>query len=210
LENLLSFESIEEAPLPINFHGELRPYQKAGYNWFYFLQKYKFGGCLADDMGLGKTVQTLALLQQQREMLISTDTGRVSLLILPTSLLYNWQREAEKFAPELRLHVHTGSNRLRDPIGFSQFDLIITTYGIARSDEDMLKKFFFNYIILDESQHIKNPTSKSFKAIKSLSSRNKLVLSGTPIENSVADIWSQMHFANPGLLGSYSFFQKEF
>src|SRR5690606_14343470 len=87
---------------------------------------------------------------------------------------------------------------------------IITTYGIARSDEDMLKKFFFNYIILDESQHIKNPTSKSFKAIKSLSSRNKLVLSGTPIENSVADIWSQMHFANPGLLGSYSFFQKEF
>ena len=210
LENLLTFETIEEAPLPKTFHGELRPYQRAGYNWFHFLQKFKFGGCLADDMGLGKTVQTLALLQQQREILLPTDHAKVSLLILPTSLLYNWQKEAERFAPELRLHIHTGSNRLRDPYGFSHFDLIITTYGIIRSDEEMLKKFFFNYIILDESQHIKNPTSKSFKAIKNLSSRHRLALSGTPIENSVADIWSQMHFTNPGLLGSYSFFQKEF
>ncbi|NQD69214.1 DEAD/DEAH box helicase [Sphingobacterium shayense] len=210
LENLLNFEIIDEAPLPKTFHGELRPYQRAGYNWFHFLQKFKFGGCLADDMGLGKTVQTLALLQQQRELLLPTEQAKVSLLILPTSLLYNWQKEAEKFAPQLRIHIHAGSNRLRDAFGFSHFDLIITTYGIARSDNEMLKKFFFNYIILDESQHIKNPTSKSFKAIKSLSSRHKLALSGTPIENSVADIWSQMHFTNPGLLGSYTFFQKEF
>ncbi|PRD53928.1 DEAD/DEAH box helicase [Sphingobacterium gobiense] len=210
LEQLLNFDSINEAPIPTGFLGDLRPYQRAGYNWFHFLQEYKFGGCLADDMGLGKTVQTLALLQQQKEHVKGTDHAKTSLLILPTSLLYNWQKEAEKFAPGLRIHLHTGSNRLKDTFGFSHFDLVVTTYGIVRSDADLLSKFFFNYIILDESQHIKNPTSKSFKAIKGLKSRYKLALSGTPIENSVADIWSQMHFANPGLLGSYSYFQKEF
>lgn len=210
LEQLLNFDQIGDAPLPVAFRGELRPYQRAGYNWFHFLQQYKFGGCLADDMGLGKTVQTLALLQQQKEWLKNSDQAKTSLLILPTSLIYNWQKEAEKFAPELRLLLHTGSNRLKDPFGFSHFDLVITTYGIVRSDEELLHKSFFNYIILDESQQIKNPTSKSFKAIKGLKSKHKLALSGTPIENSVADIWSQMHFANPGLLGSYSYFQKEF
>ncbi|WP_437919184.1 DEAD/DEAH box helicase [Sphingobacterium sp. LRF_L2] len=210
LEQLLNFDQITEAPLPHSFQGELRPYQRAGYNWFHFLQDYKFGGCLADDMGLGKTVQTLALLQQQKEALKQTEHAKVSLLILPTSLLYNWQKEAEKFAPHLRILLHTGTNRIKDSFGFSHFDLVITTYGIVRSDEVLLGKFFFNYIILDESQHIKNPTSKSFKAIKNLKSRHKLALSGTPVENSVADIWSQMHFANPGLLGSYSYFQKEF
>src|SRR5690606_7007197 len=105
---------------------------------------------------------------------------------------------------------HTGPNRFKDAYAFTHFDLVITTYGIVRSDEELFSKFFFNYIILDESQNIKNPTSKSFKSIKSLKSRHKLALSGTPIENSVSDIWSQMHFTNPGLLGSYSFFQKEF
>lgn len=210
LQKLLEFEQIAEQPLPKDFLGELRPYQKAGYNWFHFLQKFNFGGCLADDMGLGKTVQTLALLQSQKEELAASELSKTSLLILPTSLIYNWQKEAEKFAPKLRVLIHTGSNRLKDPFLFSQFDLVITTYGIVRSDEALLAKFFFNYIILDESQHIKNPTSKSFKAIKTLKSKHKLTLSGTPIENSVADIWSQMHFANPGLLGSYNFFQKEF
>src|SRR5690606_1589687 len=210
LEKLLEFEHIEDIPIPTHVEGILRPYQKAGYNWFHFLQTYKFGGCLADDMGLGKTVQTLALLQQQKEALKHTDHAKTSLLILPTSLLYNWQKEAEKFAPRLRILLHTGTNRLKDPFGFSHFDLVMTTYGIARSDEHLLGKFFFNYIILDESQNIKNPTSKSFKAIKTLKSRHKLALSGTPIENSVSDIWSQMHFTNPGLLGSYSYFQKEF
>ncbi|TYP95954.1 helicase-like protein [Sphingobacterium allocomposti] len=210
LERLLDFKQIEEAPLPSHFRGALRPYQRAGYNWFYFLQSYKFGGCLADDMGLGKTVQTLALLQQQKEALKDGEQPKTSLLILPTSLIYNWQREAEKFAPQLRILLHTGNNRVKDAFGFSHFDLVITTYGIVRSDTSLLASFFFNYIILDESQHIKNPGSKSFKSIKSLKSKHKLALSGTPIENSVADIWTQMHFTNPGLLGSYSYFQKEF
>ncbi|WP_159632998.1 DEAD/DEAH box helicase [Sphingobacterium composti Ten et al. 2007 non Yoo et al. 2007] len=210
LQNLSNFEEIPKAEAPIEFNGSLRSYQEAGYNWFHFLQEFKFGGVLADDMGLGKTVQTLALLQKQKEQLKNTDYAKTSLLILPTSLVYNWQKEAEKFAPKLRILMHIGSNRFKDAYAFTHFDLVITTYGIVRSDEDMFSKFFFNYIILDESQNIKNPTSKSFKSIKSLKSRHKLALSGTPIENSVSDIWSQMHFTNPGLLGSYSFFQKEF
>ena len=210
LQNLSNFEEIAKAEPPIDFNGSLRPYQEAGYNWFHFLQEFKFGGVLADDMGLGKTVQTLALLQKQKEELKSTDHAKTSLLVLPTSLVYNWQKEADKFAPKLRILMHVGSNRFKDAYAFTHFDLVITTYGIVRSDEELFSKFFFNYIILDESQNIKNPTSKSFKSIKSLKSRHKLALSGTPIENSVSDIWSQMHFSNPGLLGSYSFFQKEF
>lgn len=210
LQNLLNFEEINNVAVPEDFKGQLRPYQQAGYNWFHFLQDFKFGGVLADDMGLGKTVQTLALLQHQKETLKSTDHAKTSLLVLPTSLVYNWQKEADKFAPKLRILLHTGTNRFKDPYAFTHFDLVITTYGIVRSDEDILNKCFFNYIILDESQNIKNSTSKSFKAIKTLKGRHKLALSGTPIENSVSDIWSQMHFTNPGLLGSYSFFQTEF
>jgi SNF2 family DNA or RNA helicase len=210
LQNLSNFEEIAKIDAPQKFNGSLRPYQEAGYNWFHFLQEYKFGGVLADDMGLGKTVQTLALLQKQKEELKNTDYAKTSLLVLPTSLVYNWQKEADKFAPDLRILMHVGSNRFKDAYAFTHFDVVITTYGIVRSDEELFSKFFFNYIILDESQNIKNPTSKSFKSIKSLKSRHKLALSGTPIENSVSDIWSQMHFTNPGLLGSYSFFQKEF
>ena len=210
LQNLSNFQEILKVDPPKDFMGSLRPYQEAGYNWFHFLQEFKFGGVLADDMGLGKTVQTLALLQKQKEELKNTDHAKTSLLVLPTSLVYNWQKEADKFAPNLRVLMHIGSNRFKDAYAFTHFDLIITTYGIIRSDEDLFSKCFFNYIILDESQNIKNPTSKSFKSIKVLKSRHKLALSGTPIENSVSDIWSQMHFTNPGLLGSYSFFQKEF
>ncbi|KAF5277269.1 hypothetical protein FQR65_LT16045 [Abscondita terminalis] len=182
-----------------NFKGQLRPYQKAGYNWFHFLQHYKFGGVLADDMGLGKTIQTLALLQKQKEDAGEDGQPHTSILILPTSLIYNWQKEASKFAPKLRILLHTGTNRIKDNFSLSHFDLVITTYGIVRSDEEMLEKFYFNYIILDESQNIKNPASKSFKAIKSLKSRHKLALSGTPVENSVSDLWAQMPLYQSGL-----------
>ena len=210
LTKLGDFDQIEEIPVPKNFKGSLRPYQKAGYNWFQFLQEYRFGGLLADDMGLGKTVQTLALLQHQKEQNPSENHARTSLLIVPTSLIFNWQKEAEKFVPELTLLLHSGANRSRDNLSFIHYDLIITTYGIARIDEEIFSSYYFNYIILDESQNIKNPRSKSFAAIKPIKGKQKLALSGTPIENSVADIWSQMHFVNPGLLGSYTYFQKEF
>lgn len=210
VERLADFDAIEEVSKPKRFSGLLRPYQQAGYNWFHFLQKYRFGGCLADDMGLGKTIQTLALLQKQKEVGLPDDETPTSLIIMPTSLVYNWQNEAEKFAPDLRLLIHTGVARSKDPAVFAHYDLVITTYGIVRSDEDLLGAFFFNYIILDESQTIKNPTSKSFKAVKGLKSKHRLVLSGTPVENSVADLWAQMAFLNPGLLGSYHYFQQEF
>lgn len=210
LEQLANFDTIDEVIEPEQFRGELRPYQKAGYNWFHFLQKYRFGGCLADDMGLGKTIQTLAFLQKQKELGVQQQETRTSLIVMPTSLIYNWQNEAAKFVPNLRLLVHTGIGRTKEPAVFEQYDLIITTYGIARSDEALLSAFYFNYVILDESQIIKNPASKSFKAVKSLKSKHRLVLSGTPVENSVADLWSQMAFLNPGLLGTFHYFQQEF
>lgn len=207
LDRLEHFDGIMDMPLPKAFQGTLRSYQQAGYNWFYFLQQYGFGGCLADDMGLGKTIQTLALLQNEKER---ADGPRTSLIVMPTSLIYNWEKEAAKFTPELRILVHTGSNRIRDVELFVEYDLVITTYGILRSDEELMSSFYFHYVILDESQNIKNPASKSFKAVKGLKGKNRLLLSGTPVENSVADLWPQMTFANPGLLGNYSFFQKEF
>lgn len=210
LQRLHDFEQIDEASLPLNFGGELRSYQKAGYNWFHFLKDYRFGGCLADDMGLGKTVQTLALLQKEKEQFQLEGGIATSLIVMPTSLIYNWQSEAQKFAPDLSILIHTGANRTKDVQIFERYDLVITTYGITRIDEELLQQYYFHYIILDESQNIKNPTSKSFRAVRALKSKHKLILSGTPVENSVADLWSQMSFLNPGLLGSHSHFQADY
>ncbi len=210
LQKLSDFDEMEEIAMPENFNGTLRHYQKAGYNWFHFLKDYHFGGCLADDMGLGKTIQTLALLQKNKEQAAANGTKCTSLIIMPTSLIYNWLNEAAKFAPQLQLMVHTGSLRNKAPAVFGQYDVVITTYGITRIDIDVLGAFFFDYVILDESQNIKNPSSKSFKSVKLLNSKYKLILSGTPVENSVNDLWTQMSFINPGLLGSQQFFQNEF
>lgn len=206
LEKLKDFESIDDHPLPLQFKGELRPYQKAGYNWLQFLDKYRFGGCLADDMGLGKTVQTLAMLQHQKEAGIQN----ASLLIMPTSLVYNWQMEANKFTPQLKVFVYTGTTREKNIKIFEDYDLILTSYGITRLDVEVLKQYYFNYIILDESQAIKNPSSNIAKAVKKLKSRNRLILTGTPLENSTLDLWSQMTFINPGLLGNQNYFKNEF
>ncbi len=205
LQQLRDFESIEEYELPIGFKGKLRPYQKAGYNWLRFLNQYHFGGCLADDMGLGKTIQTLALLQSLKE-----SSGGTSLLILPTSLVYNWILEAQKFTPLLKIMPFVGTNRNKDISNFGNYDLILTSYGITRVDKDLLKDFYFNYVILDESQAIKNPGSNIYQSVTELKSAFKLTLTGTPLENSSLDIWSQMSFINPGLLGNQKFFKDEF
>ena len=207
LHKLTEFQEIEDLDVPVDFKGKLRSYQKAGYNWFQFLRNYNFGGCLADDMGLGKTVQTLALLQKIKEE--KTETS-ASLIIMPTSLIYNWVKEAEKFAPSLRILEHTGTFRSKDVSRFMQYDVVFTTYGITRVDIDLIKNLYFNYVILDESQNIKNPASKAYKAVKQLNSKHKLILSGTPVENTVNDLWTQMSFINPGLLGSQHFFQNDF
>ena len=206
LEKLKSFEKIDDYPLPVNFKGELRIYQKSGYNWMRFLAGYGLGGCLADDMGLGKTVQTLALLQSEKE----NGGTNSSLLVMPTSLIYNWELEAKKFAPQLKVFNYTGAFREKNIDLFANYDLVLTTYGTIRNDAEMMSNFYFNYIILDESQAIKNPTSVIAKEIVKLKSKHKLILTGTPIENSTSDLWTQMNFLNPGLLGTMSYFRSEF
>lgn len=206
LRKLRDFSAIEDYELSPYFKGKLRPYQKAGYNWMRFLNDYRFGGCLADDMGLGKTVQTLALLAGEKER----SEGTTSLLIMPTSLIYNWELEAKKFTPKLKILVYTGSQRIKDCRRFSQYDLVLTSYGITRMDIEVLKVFVFNYIILDESQAIKNPDSIISKAVIQLISNHKLILTGTPVENGTMDLWSQMNFINRGLLGNQNAFKKQF
>jgi len=206
LEKLLSFESMDEHEIPAGFKGTLRPYQVAGYNWLRFLESYNFGGCLADDMGLGKTIQTLTLLQSAKN--IWPDT--TSLLIMPTSLLYNWELEAKKFTPTIKILNHTGVNRNKNIENFANYDLVITSYGTTRIDADLISNFYFNYVILDESQAIKNPESLISQKVKQLNSRRKIVLTGTPIENSTLDLWSQMNFVNPGLLGGEAYFKREY
>ncbi|HEY8936156.1 MAG TPA: SNF2-related protein [Cyclobacteriaceae bacterium] len=200
-----AFTGIKNYPTPVGFKGELRPYQKAGYNWLRFLNEYRLGGCLADDMGLGKTVQTLTMLLAEKEAGAGT-----TLLVMPTSLIYNWEMEASKFTPDLKILNYTGTLRNKDITRFEKYDIVLTSYGITRLDVELLQKFYFNYIILDESQVIKNPTSNIAKAVRDLKSRHKLVLTGTPIENTTLDLWSQMSFINPGILGSQTYFRNEF
>lgn len=206
LERLRNFDSIEDYILPQSFEGALRPYQHAGYNWLRFLNEYQFGGCLADDMGLGKTVQTLALLAHEKE----ENPGFASLLVMPTSLIYNWELEARKFTPELKILVYSGSQRIKDPWKFRGYDIVLTSYGIVRLDIDVLKDFYFNYVILDESQAIKNPSSNIATAVNKLKSKRRLILTGTPVENGTMDLWSQMNFVNPGLLGNQNLFKKQY
>lgn len=270
----LNGKEVPEIDPPISFNGALRPYQKAGFDWFYFLKQNGFGGCLADDMGLGKTIQTLALLQKEKELYIETQkqglkhpvpvvaetaedetpqlslfTGektevptpsetepsekedppqspqgpsqsllpdemktfiKTSLIVVPNSLVYNWYNEARKFTPGIKILVYTGINRDKNPNLFVKYDLVISTYGTVRVDIDTLKEFKFNYVILDESQSIKNPQSQSAKAVKILRAAHRLVLTGTPIENSVQELWSQLAFINPGLVGSLQSFTERF
>jgi SNF2 family DNA or RNA helicase len=148
-------------------------------------------------MGLGKTVQTLALLQAEKNKTVANAT----LLIMPTSLIYNWKRESRKFTPKLKVYDYTGTNRQKDISLFEDYDLVVTSYGIVRRDIEYLTSYYFNYVILDESQAIKNPSSNISKAVRELNSKHRLILTGTPLENSTLDLWSQMSFINPGLLG---------
>jgi non-specific serine/threonine protein kinase len=148
-ERLKSFERIVEQPLPQGLRGELRPYQKSGYDWLHFLREYGFGGILADDMGLGKTVQALAFLLSLKER---GELARPALLVVPKSLLVNWQREAERFTPDLRLLQFMGQTRKKEPAHFEGYDLVITTYGTMLRDIEFLRDYRFTYVILDESQ----------------------------------------------------------
>ncbi len=206
-ERLRGFEQIEAQPLPGGFTGELRPYQKAGLDWLHFLHEYGFGGCLADDMGLGKTIEVLAFLQSLREQ---GKSQGASLLVVPKSLLANWQREAERFTPGLRVMQYFGASRRKGAETFGDYDIVMTTYGTMLRDVNLLRAYPFDYAILDESQAIKNPVAQTAKAARLLQARHKLVMTGTPVENNTFELWSQFAFLNPGLLGSVDYFKKEF
>ena len=205
-ERLRSFNRIKEIEPPVALEHILRPYQTAGYHWLNYLSEVGWGGILADDMGLGKTVQGLSFLQHYRE----THERLVSLVVCPTTLMFNWENEIKKFTPQLTFHIHHGGDRSRDKAFFEKFNVIITTYGTLRSDIKLLMDIPFDYVILDESQAIKNPQSKVTKAACLLNARNRLCLSGTPLQNNTFDIFAQMNFLNPGMLGSVEFFRNEF
>ncbi|RZL50705.1 MAG: DEAD/DEAH box helicase [Pedobacter sp.] len=201
---LSTFETIEEVKVPEGLNGSLRSYQKEGLNWLNFLDEFNFGGCLADDMGLGKTVQIIAFILSQRAKVAQ----HTNLVIVPASLVFNWQQEIKKFAPTLKLLTIYGSDRARVMADFDDYEVVLTSYGTLLSDVKFLKEYRFNYIFLDESQTIKNPDSQRYKACRLLRSRNKIVMTGTPIENNTFDLYGQFSFACPGLLGSREQFKQ--
>ncbi|MGC1375665.1 MAG: SNF2-related protein [Anaerolineales bacterium] len=207
-ERLKTMDGVQPVALPQGFVGELRPYQKAGVDWLHFLREYGFGGILADDMGLGKTVQVLVFLQSLREQ----TTGQVaaSLLVVPKSLLANWQRESAKFTPGLRILEYYGATRKKEPENFNDYDIVLTTYGTMLKDIEHLREYRFQYAILDEAQAIKNAMAQSSKAARLLNAEHRLTITGTPVENNTFELWSQVAFTNPGLLGNIDYFKREF
>ncbi|HEX8271854.1 MAG TPA: DEAD/DEAH box helicase [Longimicrobiaceae bacterium] len=206
---------LKPARTPAGFAGKLRPYQKRGLAWLAFLDRLGLGACLADDMGLGKTVQLLALLLAEP---VETGSGRrrrrlPTLLVCPMSVVGNWQREAARFAPGLRVHVHHGGERLggrelRRAVRDS--DLVITTYALAARDREELDAVEWGRVVLDEAQNIKNSAAKQTQAVRSLRAPRRIALTGTPVENRLAELWSILEFLNPGLLGSAAEFRRSF
>ncbi|MBL6449179.1 SNF2 helicase associated domain-containing protein [Fulvivirga sp. 29W222] len=203
---LSDFEAIESIEVSSALNGVLRPYQLQGLSWLNFLDDFNFGGCLADDMGLGKSIQVIAFMLRLREK----SKQNTHLLVVPTSLIHNWKEEVRKFAPSIKLYIHHGPERLKNVDDLAQYETIITTYGTLVSDVIFLRKYEFTYVFLDESQNIKNLSSQRYKAARLLKSRNKLLLSGTPLENNTFDIYAQLSFACPGLLGTRSFFRNTY
>jgi SNF2 family DNA or RNA helicase len=209
LRRLVDKESIEAIDPPGGFVGQLRPYQQRGYAWLDFLRDWRLGACLADDMGLGKTIQTLALVQRERER----GEDRPVLLVCPTSVLANWEHEAHRFTPKLPVSVHHGPGRPRgwDFVQSAQDQgIVLTSYALLHRDLEELGMLQWAGIVVDEAQNIKNPDTKQSQAIRALVADYKLALTGTPVENHVGDLWSIMDFLNPGFLGSEQEFKKNF
>jgi SNF2 family DNA or RNA helicase len=203
-------QSLREVPIPAGFTAVLRPYQRRGLSWLAFLSSLGLGACLADDMGLGKTVQLLAVEAVHRAE--NPDAGP-TLLLCPMSLVGNWQREAAKFAPGLRVYAHHGPERLHDDAlerRLTETDLIVTTYATATRDIDELAGYQWRRVVLDEAQAIKNSLSRSAKAAKRLVAEHRVALTGTPVENRLAELWSIMDFLNPGMLGSAELFRTRY
>ncbi|MCW3115902.1 MAG: box helicase-like protein [Segetibacter sp.] len=205
-DKLKEFKNIEPIEAPAHLKPILRPYQESGFQWLNYLHEVKWGGILADDMGLGKTVQALSFIQHIKE----SKGALKALVVCPTTLMYNWENEIKKFTQSLTYYIHHGGIRDKGQISKPEVDIIITTYGTLRSDIKSFVEPEFDYIILDESQAIKNPSSKVTKAASLLKAKSRLCLSGTPLQNNTFDIFAQMNFLNPGMLGTMEFFKQEF
>ncbi len=208
-EQLSGKARITALPQPDDFVGELRPYQVKGFSWIAFLRKYGLGACLADDMGLGKTIQLLALLLKDKRDGVDNPT----LLICPTSVVGNWQREALRFAPSLRVLVHHGINRRKKKeflTDAAEYDLVISTYALTHRDEEILTEMEWNGVVLDEAQNIKNQFTKQSQAVRRFKAGYRVALTGTPVENRLSELWSIMEFLNPGYLGTAEGFRRSF
>jgi SNF2 family DNA or RNA helicase len=210
---LKAIDEIKGAKKPRTLKASLRPYQEQGFHWLWFLHEIGSGGVLADDMGLGKTVQTLALLLAVKAEDAKNEDRKKpfkALIIAPTSVVTNWMREIEKFAPSLRHVVWHGGDRKERTDELEDADVIITSYALLRRDEEMLAKLDLRYAILDEAQNIKNPLSATARAAKRLKADRRLALSGTPIENRLSEIWSIFDYVSPGLLGPLDKFEERY
>ena len=211
LERLRDSSCLQPADNPARLQGKLREYQKRGLAWLQYLEQLGLNGCLADDMGLGKSIQVIARLLSERETEVRVPP---TLLIVPTSVVGNWQREVEKFAPDLKVSIHHGSDRPQEAEAFREAiggcDAIVTSYALARRDVKVLSSVTWQRLVLDEAQNIKNPKAAQTKAILSLQANYRLALTGTPVENRLMDLWSLFNFLNPGYLGKQAAFRKNF
>ena len=207
LARLEGHAGFQELPPPPGLEATLRPYQQRGYSWLAFLRRWGLGACLADDMGLGKTVQTLSLLLSER------NGGGPALVVCPTSVVGNWQREAERFTPGLRVLVHHGVRRGRGEAfraAAARHDLVITSYALLLRDFEQLVPVAWSTVVLDEAQNVKNPETRQARSARALPAAHRIALTGTPVENNVGDLWSIMEFLNPGLLGTQAEFKRGF
>jgi SNF2 family DNA or RNA helicase len=193
-------------PVSKKIKATLRPYQQKGFEWLKMLAAINAGACLADDMGLGKTLQTICFITDRLENL----PGGIALIVCPSSLIYNWQQEINKFAPHLRTYIHHGTLRDINTISNSTMDVCITSYGTMRSDIEQLATICFDVAVVDESHNIKNPAAQSTRAIYQLQVRSRIALSGTPVMNNTFDLYSQLEFLLPGMFGSKEFFKREY
>jgi non-specific serine/threonine protein kinase len=208
LNRLLGFTQIAAVPLPNDLRATLRPYQQDGYAWLAFLYEHRFGACLADDMGLGKTLQAICLLAAIHEGRIAASSGVKGphLVVVPTSLLFNWELELARFAPGLKVHTYSGSERTFDA---GDGEVVLTTYGLVRRDIEMLEQTMFHTIVFDEAQAVKNILADTTGAVRRLRGRFKLTLTGTPLENHLGEYFSIIDLCVPGLLGEYDRFKPQ-
>lgn len=202
------FTETEAIPLPTGLHAQLRPYQECGFSWMYRNMRLGFGSIIADDMGLGKTLQVITLLLKLKEE--GRLEGRKALVVVPTSLLYNWQEEIRRFSPTLSSAIYHGNARSLKSEACAAADVLLTTYGVVRSDADVLKKLHIQALVIDEAQNIKNSDTAQSKAIRSIHANAYIAMSGTPVENRLSEFWSIIDFTNKGYLGTLKDFSQRY